>query len=87
MQVECQLSAARVRYDTYVAESEDKLQLMIQTAEKLEFENSELRTRLDEEKRLSFIIVRSHMLFLVCNACEMITVNARLICVCGDDIF
>jgi hypothetical protein len=51
VQVECQLSAARVRYDTHVAETEDKLQLMLQTVEKLELENSELRTRVEEEKR------------------------------------
>lgn len=77
LQVECQLSAARVRYDTYVTETEDKLQLMMQTVEKLELENSELRTRLDEEKRLSFILLGSHMLFLVYSACEMIVIYAE----------
>ena len=50
-QVEAQLSVARIRYDTYVAESEDKLQLMLQTVEQLGLENSNLCARLEEEKR------------------------------------
>lgn len=50
-QAEGQLSVARVRYDTLIAEGEDRLQLMIQTVEKLELEKTEMRNRLDEEKR------------------------------------
>ena len=51
LQVEGQLTAARVRYDNQLADSEDRLQLMLQTVEKLELENTELRSRLDEEKK------------------------------------
>ena len=51
MQVEALLSASHVRYDMLVAESEDRLQLMMQTVEKMELENSYLRSRLDEEKK------------------------------------